>query len=164
MAPTVGMYKLNYYATLCASTNCCGLEAAVREEASCSFAGEVDAYTGFSNVTVVEGLAVEVGLNLVLNLACRKIEVETDCLQPVATISAATPPLTPFGSIAMDIVDMLKSFDFHSFQYVPRYCNIMAHHLASFGCTLNSSSRWLNVAAPIISDVFWEDAPHHLVD
>lgn len=65
---------------------------------------------GAVGVTTGEGLAVLEGLKLACNLGFDNIAVESNCLCLVNFVNEGPVPITPFGFVVSNLLDVLHSF------------------------------------------------------
>lgn len=71
--------------------------------------------------------------------------VETDCLEAVRMVNRTEDCFAEEGIFVEKIRSLLRLNCFHSFVYVPRTANRVAHEVARYVARLNGRFRWLGV-------------------
>ncbi|XP_024175479.1 uncharacterized protein LOC112181303 [Rosa chinensis] len=86
----------------------------------------------------VELLATQAGLELIRRHNYRSVVIETDCQIAVQDICSASPVLTQYGTLIVDIQTTFKNLQLVRLCFGPRTCNRVAHRLAGIAFESNS--------------------------
>ena len=105
---------------------------------------------------VAECIAIREGLCFAKSLGLQCIDVESDCLLAVQSVSKSIPSV--INSVLHDIRDLFVELRGGSCSYIPRSCNIAAHTLAQESITLSSHVSWISQSPPCILQHIAADA------
>ena len=91
------------------------------------------------NAATSEAIAVQRGLELAENLGCKKVIVESDCLEVIQACCGEIDIFSPYTPILADIFQKVFRIGLVSFVHCPTEANKVAHNLARLSFNSNSS-------------------------
>ena len=106
------------------------------------------------DAATAEALALRRGLQLVDDLGCTPVIMESDSLELVEAFNGVTEIWSPYTSILMDCFLIARRIGQVKIQHCPREANVVAHKIARFAFNSDSSIFWdSNPPSFIIPDV-----------
>jgi ribonuclease HI len=137
--PVPSCYKLNVDAYF--FPNGTGSVAAVlRDHKGRAVAGKTWIGDNFLNATTAEASALLRGLQLVEDLGCAPVIIESDCLELVQAFNGEREVWSPYSAILSDCYLMAQGIGNILVQHCPREANGVAHTLARY--SFNSSTTF----------------------
>lgn len=94
-----------------------------------------------ADAATTEAKALQHGLNLIENLGCIPVIVESDCLELVQTFSGTIQVWGPYAAILVDCFQIAHRICDISLQHCNREANYVAHNLDRHAIISNSTAR-----------------------
>ena len=93
-------------------------------------AGVVETIDHTVNAAAAEVMAICGGLQLVHQIGCSRVAVESDCLEVINACNDDSDILAPYSAILADCFQLAHNIPSISFEHCPREANYLAHFLA----------------------------------
>lgn len=158
-APPPGTLKINTDASV-GKSGFVGIGFLIRDHYGKVIGAGIDRIMGNVGVECAEALAIRGGLKFALELSIDRLVIESDSKR---VIDALHDTVTSRSSYLSDIVEdclaLVTNLREVSFNYVPRYCNVPAHILASMVQQVDVSvpRYWLDQTPDCISHAVVSD-------
>ena len=140
-----GTYKLNVDAFYF-SNGTGALGVVIRNDQGEAIAGAGNPLNNLLDATTSEAIALRRGLQLVDDLGCVPVIVESDSLELVESLNGVIQIWSPYTSILMDCFLLAQRIGRVTIQHCQREANVVAHKIARFVFEKNNS-------------IFWEEDP-----
>ncbi|KAL5848629.1 hypothetical protein ACOSQ4_006642 [Xanthoceras sorbifolium] len=140
-APSSARFKVNVDAAVDSVLGRFGIGIAVRDQQGCLKAAAALAFPDFFSVVAAEAKAVLEGFRLAIGSGFSPFCIESDSLQVVNLCSGLSSSRCEEDSVIQDILFQFGGF-INSLAFVPRSCNVVAHHLARRAFGVSSSVVW----------------------
>ncbi|KAK3195456.1 hypothetical protein Dsin_026766 [Dipteronia sinensis] len=104
-------------------------------------------------------IQAEMGINMAKDVGLWPSEVEVDAQNIVHLIESSVIPFSKIGLVIKDIKLFLENFPTDSVAFVPRSANMVAHHLAKLGLSVNNDCFWLEECPSMVVPFVLGDCP-----
>ena len=151
--PAPGSYKLNVDACFFSNSTCAS-GVVLRNEKGEAVAGADDLLDNLLDAPTTEARALLKGLQLIEDLGCRPVVVESDSLQIVEAFNGVIDIWSSYAAILIDCFHTARRIGQVKVQHCPREANVVAHKIARHAFDLNSALFWDRIPPSfIMSDV-----------
>ena len=134
--------KLNVDAALDIGRRRVGCGAVVRDHAGYVLASAAIPVEAAFSPQTAEALAVLHGVILCARLGFSSVIVESDCQNVCRALTQRTPLYADYGNILADVLVLAGTISVLCFNHCKRAANTIAHDVAKFALSCNSSQIW----------------------
>lgn len=105
-------------------------------------AGVAEPFGHAANAASAEALALRRGLQLVQQIGCSRIIVESDCLEVIDACNGVSDILAPYAATLADCFQLAHGVSSIRFQHCSREANNLAHYLARHAYDIQLMYWW----------------------
>jgi ribonuclease HI len=137
----MGYYKMNTDASYF-STGSGAAGAVLRNSSGEAIAGCYCPLDNILSAATAEAIALLRGLELLEQLGCSKVIIESDSLERIHACNGTIEIWSPYSAILAECFLKASNIESVSFQHCPRKANQVAHNLAKFAYDTKQTFSW----------------------